>query len=427
MRKSFVYAAVALLLLAVAGISLYPRLFPAHDASPDHAAAPPGSEASYYTCPMHPSVRSDRPAACPICGMALVRRSSGPAPESADAGDLGPVTLSPSQQVLANVSVVPVGRGKLRREIPAVGRIEYAEPNLSHITLRYPGRIERLHVTFTGEHVAKGSAVAEVYSPEAISAQKEYLLSLEAAELTKDAYEDIAAGSEALLAQSRQKLQRWGFSDDQIESLASTRSVADNLTIFAPASGTVLKKYVEPQQYLAAGSTLFDIADLTQMWLIADVYEVDLAWVRPGVSVSASSEAFPGERFTGAVRFVEPSLDPGTRTARARINLANPFGKLKAGMFLQVVITVELPSSLLVPASAVLSTGQKSVVWMDAGNGVFRPRTVLAGARSGNLLQILKGLEEGEAVVASGGYLLDSESQLQMTTAPAHTHEEKRP
>lgn len=413
-----VLAAVLFLLLAGAGILLYPRFFGDADGrtastTPASPLPPHAETEEYYTCPMHPSVRSDRPGACPVCGMALVKKSRSAAPDPGGSAPLGPVTLSPSQQVLANVSTVPAREARLQRAITAVGRVDYAEPSLTHIALRFPGRIEKLHVTFTGQHVSQGSPVADVYSPEAITAQKEYLLALESVERTKDAYEDIAAGAATLMAQSAQKLSRWGLTEAQVSALASSREVGETLTIYSPVSGTVTKKYAETQQYLAAGANLFDVADLSTVWAIAEVYEADLPFIRTGSRVEARADAFPEERFAGTLSFVDPVVDPGTRTTRARVALGNRSGRLKIGMYMQVRFLVDIPMSIVVPAAAILSTGDRSVVWIRSGEGTYEPRTVSVGARSGDLVQILSGIHAGEQVVASGGYLLDSESQLQ--------------
>ena len=222
-----VVIAVLLVLLAV-GLGVGYLVFrPAPtpiDPALSHQAQETASTSGYYTCPMHPSVRSDRPGACPMCGMALVRRDSGATSTDTTVHMLGAVTLSPSQQVLANVTLLNVRRTGLVRTLRTVGTLQDAEPTLGHVTLRYPGRIERLHVGFTGARVARGEAIADVYSPEAISAQREYLLALESAEATKDAYQDIAASAQDLLAQSRQKLERWGFSQGQIATLTSLRA-----------------------------------------------------------------------------------------------------------------------------------------------------------------------------------------------------------
>ncbi len=420
MNRTMLFAAIATSILVIAGILLYrvntagpdPRVQP----SAGGTAAVATSATEYYTCPMHPSVRSDHPGACPICGMTLVKRSERIGAADTGASALGRVALSPSQQVLANVSVIFVKRARLRKQISAVGSIEEAEPSLGHITMRFPGRIELLHVTFTGEHISRGNAVAEVYSPEAVSAQKEYLLALESADATKDAYPDIAEGSAALLSQSKQKLLRWGITEEQIERLSASRQVLDTLTIYSPVTGTVVKKYAQVQEYLSAGAALFDVADLSSVWLMAEIHESDLPWVRTGSAAEAVADAVQDTRFSGTVTFIDPVIDPGSRTARARIALANRNGALKLGMYLRVNLFADLSSELVVPASALLTTGDRAIVWVRKEAGVFEPRSVVVGARSGDQVQILHGLDQGESVVVSGGYLLDSESQLRSTS-----------
>jgi Cu(I)/Ag(I) efflux system membrane fusion protein len=424
MKTNWIYAALALAVAAIALVLFAPRLFPEKaPADARHAESPHAADTGYYTCPMHPSVRSDRPGACPVCGMALVKRTTGTAePVPATLAD---VSVSPAAQVLANVTLVAARRATLTREIAAVGTIDDAEPSLAQITLRYPGRIERLRVRFTGARVEIGTPVVDVYSPEAISAQREYLLALESVEMTQDAYQDIAEGAQSLLGQSAQKLSRWGFTKEQIAALAETKEVRDTLTVYSPVAGTVVKKYAEPQQYLAAGSVLFDVADRTSVWLMAEIYEGDLPLVTTGMAARATAEAYPGETFRGTVGFIDPVIDPSSRTARARISLPNPTGRLRSGMFLHVALRVPLSPSVVVPASAVLSTGRESVVWLKHAEGVFRPRRVTLGARAGEEIQVLDGVAAGDSVVATGGYLLDSESQLQFT--PSGEQEEKQP
>ncbi len=357
----------------------------------------------YYTCPMHPSVHSDHPGACPICGMTLVKKSSEPDTSMHMSMDMGSVTVSPARQVLADVATTPARRGTLDREIRAVGTIMAAEPNVRRITARFPGRLDHLYLTYTGQSVKKGDPVADVYSPEAISAQEEYLLALGS---------DTQDGG-SLLGKSREKLLRWGFTDAQISALARSGKVRDVVTIYSPISGIVVDKQIDPQQYAAAGQDLYEVADLSSVWLTADLYEYEISDLKLGETVEASTEAYPGKIFRGKITFISPTVDPATRTVRVRAEIPNPTGELKTEMYVNVLVRIRMPETVVVPASAIISTGTHRMVWVQKEEGVFEPRHVVVGATGGDSVQILEGLDAGEIVATSGGYLLDSESQLQ--------------
>lgn len=456
MNKKLIIGIAVLVALGLAGVFLYPKVFHqkterkilywtdsmipgdrsdhpgkspmgmertpvyAEEAQSESVATGGHEEESYYTCPMHPSVRKDRPGACPVCGMALVKKTVEKNTSSAEKSAHGAVTVSASKQVLANVSTMVVKRMRLQKEIRAVGRIDYAEPNFRHISTRFPGRLEHLYLTYTGQKVRKGDPVADVYSPEAISAQQEFLLSLNSYSTSTDAQGAASSGAAALLEQSREKLVRWGITETQIAELQRSRKVKELVTIYSPITGTVLKKSVDPQHYAAAGEDIYDVADLSTVWVYADVYEYELKGLKGGQVVEATSEAYPGEVFRGKITFISPTIEPSSRTVSVRAQFPNPNEKLKPEMFVNAKIKIDLPISVAVPVTAVLSTGQRQVVWVKKTDGVFEPRLVTLGERAGNYYQILSGIYEGETVVTSGGYLIDSESQLQTATTSGH-------
>jgi Cu(I)/Ag(I) efflux system membrane fusion protein len=407
---------LALLVLVVAAIGIFPALRDQSSTEPVEVTF----GTTYYTCPMHPSVRSDRPGACPVCGMSLVKKVEASRESTHEPSDLTTVTISPSRQILANVSTAVARRMGLERTIDAAGRIEYAEPNYLRISTRFPGRIERLHLNYTGQQVKPGDPVADVYSPEAVSAQQEYLLALEAVEQTRDGYAGAAETAETMLDQSRQKLLLWGFSEAQLDELTRTHKPQTVVTIHSPIGGTVLKRNVERQQYVAAGEALYEVADLSTVWLYLDVYEYELQNVRMGQKVEARVEAYPGETFLGTIRLISPTVESSSRTVWARTEFPNPSMKLKIGMFVQASIKVPVAPAIVVPTSSIQSSGRRNVVWVQKEPTVFEPRAVTFGARTADYTQILSGIEEGDVVVSSGGYLLDSESQLETTTRHQH-------
>ena len=448
MNKKIVLRITVLIALGLIGFIVYPKLFPSKqerkvlywtdpmiqgDKSDHSGKSPMGMERVpvyaeeesseskessnkwYYTCPMHPSVRKDSPGACPVCGMSLVKKTDDMEVSSQEQQTHGGVTISPSKQILANVSTAVAKRVRLQKEIRAVGKIDYAEPNFRHISTRFPGRLDKLYLTYTGQKVNKGDPVADVYSPEAVSAQQEYLLAKDSYEQVKDAHESISNGAQALLDESKQKLFRWGFTKQQFDELEQKKEIKNIITIYSPISGTVLKKSVDPQHYAAAGEDIYDVADLSTVWMYADIYEYEIQTLKVGQTVEATSDAYPGEHFIGKITFMSPTIDASSRTVRVRAEFPNPHDKLKLEMFVNTTIKVDLPSTVSVPVSSVLSTGNRNVVWVQKGDGVFEPRLVKLGARTNDYYQILEGIREGETVVSSGGYLIDSESQLQTT------------
>jgi membrane fusion protein, copper/silver efflux system len=439
MKNKIIISAIAIIVIGLAGLYFYPKIFPSKperkilywtdsmipgDRSDHPGKSPMGmertpvyadesqsettnqntsEEKSYYTCPMHPSVKSDHPGACPVCGMNLVKRTEQVEMSKEEHQSLGQVTLSPTKQVLANVSTSTAMKMSLEKEIRAVGKIAYAEQNSRQISTRFPGRIDKLYLTYEGQQVKKDDPVADVYSPEAISAQQEYLLAKE-------------SKSDELLQQSKQKLLLWGFNESQIIKLDESKTVKNTLTIYSPINGTVLKKNAQQQQYVSAGENLFDVADLSTVWMYADIYEYEIQGVKVGQMVEATSDAYPEKIFTGRITFISPTVDPSSRTIRIRAEMPNIERELKLDMFVNATLKIKLSEAIVVPITAVLSTGTRQVVWVQKDDDIFEPRFVKIGERSNEYVQILDGINEGETIVTSGGYLIDSESQLEAAT-----------
>lgn len=449
MNRKFILLFAGVAAFAVAAIFLYPRFFSSSKAErkilywtdpmlpgdrsdrpskspmgmervPVYADEAPSGQSGtsanhveeYYTCSMHPSVRSDKPGACPVCGMALVKKTAGTEVSDGDMAALEAVRLSSTQRVLANVATVTVERRALNEEINAVGIVEVAEPNFQHISSRFPGRLEKLYLSYTGQQVKVGDPVAEIYSPEAFSAQQEFLLALQSQETSKTATATIANTSTKLLEQAQQKLVLLGL-ERLIPELMQTRKAREIVTTYSPISGTVLKKSVDPQHYTWVGQDMYDVADLSIVWMYLEVYEKDVRFVKIGQVVRITSEAYPGESFTGKVTFIDPVINNETRTVRVRTAFANPVGKLKLGMYVKAQIMIPLNEALVVPTSAVLTTGKRTVVWVEVSENTFEPREVVIGAQTGEYYEVLQGLQGGEKIVITGGFLLDSESQLQ--------------
>ena len=375
-------------------------------------------EQSYYTCPMHPSVHQDAPGACPICGMTLVKKVVQTSSKEGLDITSSRVTVSSTRQILANVSTTRALKRSFTKIIHAAGTVNYAEPNMRHISARFPGRIEKLYVSFTGEHVRTGDPVLDLYSPEAISAEREYTLAAGAYRQAESDSESTSSDAKILLDQSKAKLLRWGFTEFQISELDTASKVPNTVTIYSPIDGTVIRKNVDVQSYVSAGDNLFDIADLSTVWLEANVYEMDIPFVTVGEPITASVDNAPGSVLSGKVAFISPTIDPSTRTIRVRATCSGTTGRLDVGMYADVSLNAEVPRSVVVPSSAVLSTGYRQIVWVKTGTDTFEGRLVTTGARSDEFTQIMSGIREGEEVVTSGGYLIDSESQLRTENEP---------
>ncbi|QXE92671.1 efflux RND transporter periplasmic adaptor subunit [Geomonas subterranea] len=376
--------------------------------------------AQLYTCAMHPFIVKDKPGTCPVCNMALIKKIDGGAASGPMTQDqkqqaemLGHVTLSPTQMVMANVATVTASQAQLKKEINAVGIVQYDQSRQAKVTAWVPGRIDKLHVNTIGAVVGKNTPVAEIYSPELVAAQQEYLLAVKSQQQLKDSpLSAISQNGEGLLQSAKQRLMLLGVKEKQISELVNTGKPNLRLPIYASQPGVVIEKLVQQGQYLNTGDVLFNVADLSTVWVEAEVYEDEAPNVRIGQSVDILSQSFPGRQFRGRISFIYPFLDPKTRTIKARVELRNPGMKLKPDMFVNAVIKTELGTAIFVPASAVIDTGKRQVVWVEKMPGMFEPRDVQVGQQSGDKLQILSGISVGDKVAVSGAYLIDSESQL---------------
>jgi membrane fusion protein, copper/silver efflux system len=369
----------------------------------------------YYTCPMHPSVISDKPGACPICGMTLVKKTMQHETSSNDMENLKAVTLSPTQRVLANVATAPVERTSSARTVSAVGIVSYAEPNQAKVSARFRGRIEQLYVNYTGQEVKKGQPLFELHSPDLVSAEQELILAQSSAAAPSG---NDANSRQRTLEAVRERLQvHFGITEEQIAEIETSKQPRMSITFHSPIHGTVISKDVQEGQYVDEGMVLYLLVDLSKVWIYLDVYEKDIRYVKVGTSVSLTSDTYPNERFHGTVTFIEPVINEETRTVRVRIESNNPNGKLKPNMFVQANIDVPFTGKVLVLTSAIINTGKRSVVWVEVKPNVFEPRDVVVGTSSDTKSEILSGLNEGEQVAVSGGFLIDSESALRQPTA----------
>jgi Cu(I)/Ag(I) efflux system membrane fusion protein len=378
-----------------------------------------------YTCPMHPSIVAHAPGNCPICGMKLVKRMDASSTASGAVDhSLHAIALSPEQRVTANVSTVRVTLDTHTGELVTTGRVTFDERRVAQITAYTAGRIEKLYANFTGDAVRRGETVATIYSPDLFATQQEYLLALQNRERMRGAgFDNARSASQDLVESTRTRLMLSGMTESQIAQLARTSKPIFATNITSTVSGIVTRKLAVEQQYVAQGQPLAEVADLSQVWVEADVYEQQLPDVKLGQTVEITSAAVPGTKFTGRVGFIQPVLAGATRTARVRVEMPNPGLTLKPDMYVNVRILGEpAPPHIMVPASAVVDRGQKKFVWVEKEPGSYEPREVQTGQRHGEAIVVVNGLEAGDNVVIEGGFLLDSEAQLRGASDGGHSH-----
>ena len=433
-----------------------------------------------WTCPMHPQIKMPKPGQCPICGMDLV-----PLVQSEDdGGSPSTITLTKNAIALAQVETAKVERRFVATDVRLVGKVEYDETRVKEVSAWVPGRLDRLYVDYTGTRVSKGDHMVLLYSPELLEAQ-------EALVEAKKGYEDskkeksafLRDSAKKLLDSAREKLSLWGLSDSQIQAIEERRTAESHVEIEAPLSGIVIHKNAVEGMYVKTGSPIYTVADLSELWVLLDAYELDLPWIRYGQEVELRTEAYPGEVFEGWISFVPPFLNDATRTTKVRVNVRNEDRRLKPGMFVRAIVKSRIAAGgdvmdpalagkwicpmhheivkdaqgkcdicgmalvtaeslgfvpagdverapLVVPASAVLLTGKRAVVYvqdMKADKPTYEGREVTVGPRAGRYYVILEGLKKGEVVVTHGNFKIDSALQIQarpsMMSMPAQTDE----
>jgi Cu(I)/Ag(I) efflux system membrane fusion protein len=451
--KALVVLAVAIGVF-IAGAMLATKAPP----GPQHhskASTPPRDEAAtIWTCSMHPQIRMPAPGSCPICGMDLIPAKA--------AGAAGPaVVLGEDARTAGSIQTVIAERRRLDAEVRTVGRIEAAEPLVAYLTARADGRIERVYADYTGIDVRKGDHLVDLYAPILVVAQEELLT---AARLLQAPAKGAEEPWETQRRLARQKLLLLGLTEEQIASIERDRTSRTALTVYAPIGGTVLQKNVKEGMYVKEGDALYTIADLSTVWLLAQIYEYELPLVSAGMEVAVEVEGAPGTVRRGRIAFVAPTVDDATRTVPVRVDVPNADRLLKPGMFAKATITARLaaagraapvplpgrfvcpmhpevwsdepgkcricgmplepraPASrpesgpvdpIVVPASAVLSTGTRKVVYLERDPGSFEAVEVTIGPRAQGFVAVLSGLSEGDVVVTRGNFLIDSQAQIE--------------
>jgi Cu(I)/Ag(I) efflux system membrane fusion protein len=404
-----------------------------------------GESGTQYYCPMHPSIVQDHPGECPICSMTLAPREGGkgksqptpgmqmpdagqgmtPGRESTDPGapgregripaGLGPVDLTPDRIQLLGMRTAPVKRAELDPELRTVGYVAANEKGLAQIHTRFAGWIEELNVNQTGERVRRGQVLASIYSPELLNAQQEFINARRWSSEGGDPKSVSQMTVSGLAADARRRLELLGISKTEIDRLAQSGQTLRALPVRSTVNGYVTAKNVQQGQYVDPSAVMFEVADLSAVWVLADVYEYQIDRISVGQRGILELVGLPGRTFTGHVQFIYPSIDAATRTLRVRFEFPNPDLKLRPGMYGNVQLQLGKKIGLVIPAEALVDTGEVQYVFLALGGGHFEPRRVRVGERSGELVQILEGVDEGDVVVTTANFLIDSESRLRAT------------
>ncbi|HEU5181122.1 MAG TPA: efflux RND transporter periplasmic adaptor subunit [Candidatus Polarisedimenticolia bacterium] len=471
--------AVAWLILAVAvaaGVFFGVRLLgPGERAAGDSDAVTRQPAKIRYHCPMHPTVITDHPGSCPICGMQMVPLEEQPPSSGGGAAQSTPgkkvfyrSSMNPSEvsdrpgkdsmgmemerveveedsggeaveglatvhvpdrkRQLIGVRTEPVGPVRFVRTLQAVGRVTVDEARIHHLHTKVEGWVERLLVNATGERVRRGQTLLTIYSPELLATQEEHLLALRARQaLGPDAPPDAIRRADGLLGSSRRRLLLYDLAPTLVDELERAGMPMKEVPFRSPIPGYVLQRNVTQGERITPDSNLLDIADLSRVWVLASVYEYEVPFVHVGQEATMSLAYQPGKTYRGRVDLIYPVLEASSRTVQVRLEFANPEMELKPEMFAEVRIEADLGSRLAAPESAILSTGTRDLVFVEVGEGTFEPREVTLGVRMPDTAEVLAGLKEGERVVTSGNFLLDSESKLKAALKEAAGRSSRAP
>ncbi|MBO6515084.1 MAG: efflux RND transporter periplasmic adaptor subunit [Bacteroidia bacterium] len=360
------------------------------------------TKSAIWTCSMHPQIRQPDPGQCPICGMDLI-------PLNTKSEDENPmeIKMSPTAMQLANVQTSIIRKDKPVKELRINGKVKADERNVFSQSSHIPGRIEKLLVSFTGERVSKGQILAYVYSPELVTAQEELF------EANK-----IRERQPQLYQAARGKLLNWKLTETQINHILQTGQIQEQFPILADVSGIILNKRINLGDYIKVGQPIFEVADLSRVWVLFDVYESDMLWVNKGDEVRFTVQSLPGETFKGNITFIDPVIDSKTRVAKARVEMPNRGGKLKPEMFVSGVVNnplEEMKEQLIVPKSSVMWTGERSVIYVkhSSASGIgFMMREVVLGPSLGDSYVVYDGLDDGEEIATNGTFSIDAAAQL---------------
>lgn len=363
-------------------------------------------EESIWTCSMHPQIKQAKPGQCPICGMDLIALETNMGDD--EDADPNEVQMTESAMKLAEIQTMIVKKDYSNKEVYLLGKVKPDERNIAELTARFGGRIEKLHINFTGQNVVRGGKLATIYSPELVTAQKELLEAVEYKESNPSFYKAI-----------RNKLKLWDLTENQIDGIEKNGEVQNYFDVLSPISGTVTMRHVAIGDYVKEGNALFQVINLRKVWLMFEAYESDLPWLRTGDDVEFTVQSFPGKTFKGRVAYIDPFLNPKTRIANVRVEVNNPNLELKPEMFANGIIKPRLSGSkkdLLIPKTSVLWTGKRAVVYVKVPNRIhnsFLYRQITLGPEAGEFYIVKDGLSEGEEIAVNGVFKIDAAAQLE--------------
>lgn len=358
-----------------------------------------------YTCSMHPQIKQNKPGLCPICAMELIPLAT--IESEGDHVDPNEIQMTKAALALASIQTTIVKKGIPEKDVQLLGKVKADERKISELTARFGGRIEKLFINYTGQQVRKGEKLGNIYSPELITAQKELLEAVK-----------YKTSNPSFYKASRAKLKLWDLTDAQIDAIETRGETKTYFDIQSPISGTVTKRHVSIGDYIKEGSPLFEVINLSKVWVMFDAYESDLPWIKKGDQIEFTLQSVPGKQFNGKVTFIDPFIDPQTRVAQVRVELNNPDGQLKPEMFASGILksnTAQNTHELLIPKSAILWTGKRAVVYVkvpDRESNTFLYRQITLGPEAGNFYVVTDGLSEGEEIATNGVFKIDAAVQL---------------
>lgn len=416
------------------GMDLVPKY--ADEESTARNTTPGERKVLYWYDPMHPAYTSKKPGTAPDCGMDLVPKY---ADEESAVKNMPPgtVQITSEKQQLIGVRTGKVERQRIERILRVVGRIGIDETRVAHIHTKVSGYIEHVFADFVGKEVKAGDPLFTIYSPDLVSTQQEFLIAVRAQKELKDApYAEVSRGAASLVNAARERLRLWDVSEEEVAALEKDGKVKREVTIYSPATGTVTERAAyQHGRFVSPEMDLYIITDLSSVWMLAEVFEFEVPYVRVGQEAVVRLSYTPGKTYTGKVSFINPSVDPKTRTVRVRIELPNPNQDLKPEMYADVELAIDYGTQIVVPQEAVLDSGTEQIVFVARGDGYFEPRAIKTGPKMAGLPKgagaaagseqviVLAGLKPGETIVTSGNFLIDSESRLKNPAGgPKHQH-----
>lgn len=426
MNKKIIITVIIVIFLAASITAVYFLFLK----KPDTENGSGNKKAELYICPMHPQIQQDHPGVCPICNMELILKNqgddSGHNHGMGDSMSIGELTLSPAEQVLANVRTEKAAFSTFDFTLEANGVVKARDDATRQISSPVKGKLTRMYVNYEGQWIRKGQKAFEIYSPEMIATQKEYLLALENYRRNENSqYAGIKESASSMLDAARQRLKLWFLDDSQIEELTNTGKIKSSLVYYADYGGVVTKKYYNEGSWVMEGTTLADVINLSSVWVMANIYEYEIEKIRTGQSVDIMLSGYGDNIIKGRIDYINPFVNPDTRTIEVRITVPNRGMKLKPEMYVKIKIQTGSSSSFIVlPRTAVLRTGMRDVVYVRKDGNVFSPREVVVGGEKDGKYLIRSGIQEGDEVVVSAGFLIDSETQIRYGTATTHQHGE---